>query len=85
MWDAANACLKAGVVIPKEIQKYFSLDGDEDRVLELKNVYEDELLTFSLDGKPGVSDYSDDMQEGYEIDLKKLPKDVTKIRVYNSY
>lgn len=32
-----------------------------------------------------VKPYHDDMQEGFEVDVTKLPKDVTIIRFYNSY
>lgn len=32
-----------------------------------------------------VKPYSDDMQEGFEVDVTKLPKDVTIIRFVNSY
>lgn len=85
MWAAAKACEKAKITFPKEIQKYFDLDGDEDIVLESKECYEDEKLTFNLAGKPGVKTWSAEMEEGYEIDLKKLPKDVTKIRFYTSF
>ena len=85
MWDALQACKKAGVLFPKQVQKYFDLDGDEDRVLEDKSYYEGTKLTFSLTGKPGVTTWDADMEEGYEVDLTKLPKDVKKIRFYTSY
>jgi hypothetical protein len=32
-----------------------------------------------------VKPWHDDMQEGFEVDVTKLPKDVTIIRFYNSY
>ena len=44
-----------------------------------------------LDDKPSVKLVKDthygwvDSSEGFEIDLAKLPKGVTKIRFYNSY
>ncbi|MEE9214814.1 MAG: hypothetical protein V3U54_08490 [Thermodesulfobacteriota bacterium] len=84
-WDALQACKKAGVLFPKQIQEYFGLDGDEDRVLESKECYEDEKLTFNLEGKPGVKVWNAEMEDGFEVDLTKLPKDVTKIRFYTSY
>jgi len=84
-WDALQSCKKAGVLFPKELQKYFDLDGDEDRVLEEKELYEREKLTFSLEGKPGVKTWDAEMEDGFEVDLKKLPKDITKIRFYTSY
>jgi hypothetical protein len=32
-----------------------------------------------------VKEWSDDSRSGYEIDVTKLPKDVSVIRVYNSW
>ena len=84
-WDALQACKKAGVLFPKQLQDYFDLDGDDDRVLEDKSYYEGEKLTFILTGKPGVKEWGAEMEEGYEVDLTKLPKDVKKIRFYTSY
>jgi hypothetical protein len=39
-----------------------------------------------LEDVKGVTEpWADDMQEGIEIDLSKLPKGVTKIRLVNSW
>ena len=84
MWTVAKACEKAKITFPKEVCDYFIIDADQ-KELDDKSCYEQEKLTFDLKGKPGVKTWSADMEEGFEVDLTKLPKDVKKIRFYNSY
>lgn len=70
-----EACNEAGIEkLPKETALYFKSD------------YPDlDLLTEALIVKIPTKDYSADMQEGYEIDVKSIPAGVEKIRFYNSY
>ncbi len=81
MWAAKEACEKAGIDYPEELKKYFGSNIDYD----LKESAEQEMLTYSLSGKPGVVQWGTEMREGYEVDLRKLPKDVKIIRFYNAY
>lgn len=67
-----EACSKAGVEIPEEVEDFF--DGEEpgDRPgMEVK-------ITDSLE------EWEDDSRSGFEMDVSKLPKDVKKIRFYMS-
>lgn len=69
-----DACIKAGVDVPEEVDKFF--DGhkpDEKGVL------------IDLKEGNGVSHYNADMEDGYEIELAKLPKGIKIIRFVNSY
>lgn len=75
------ACKEAGVDLPKQTAEYFGSDSVD--------VVEDDLLEGKLEMKLqlGVhfTNYSADMQDGFEVDLTKLPQGVTKLRFYNSY
>jgi hypothetical protein len=42
-------------------------------------------IEVELEDHECVSKYNAEMQDGYEIDLKKVPANVQFIRVYNSY
>ena len=72
MRDAYNACRKANVDIPVEVRDFF--DQKEPSVygaiVDIKNI---------------ATKWEDDMQEGLEIDLDKIPEDVRYIRFYNSW
>lgn len=72
MESAYRACEKAGVPIPPEVSRFFDYDGPGDR--PGKEV--------SIEG--AVKEYSNDYSLGFEVDLTKLPKDVTVLRFYNS-
>lgn len=77
MKAAYDACTLAGVAIPKEVDAFF--EGD---VPDPAGVLID--LRYSEAGPDGWKDHpclretEDDW--GYEVDLSKLPKDVTTIR-----
>lgn len=73
-------CNELKVSLPRETSDYFNV----------KDLYPDlELLEEKLSVKlvKGIhyEEYGKDMEEGFEIDLTKLPKEVTKIRFFNSY
>lgn len=78
MLSVYNACFNAGVAFPKEVNAFFSevLDEGYDpndspgKVIEIKNA---------------VTEFSSEMQSGFDIDITKLPKGVKIVRVYNSY
>ena len=68
-----NACESAGVPIPKEVWDYFDHDAPADKPgAEVK-----------IDA--AVKEWQDDSRCGYEVDLSKLPPDLTVIRFYNAY
>jgi hypothetical protein len=70
LWDA---CSEAGVDPPKEVEEFFNYKPPDEAGVEV------ELPETCL------KEYEADMTEGYEIDVTKLPKDVTVIRFYNSW
>lgn len=69
VWDV---CIEAGVSMPEETEKYFNYVEPNEKGVE-------------VDIKYAVEDYVADMQDGFDVDLTKLPKDVTHIRFVNSY
>ena|SRR3990172_2472156 len=72
------ACNEADVDLPKETAEYFGYDYPEMCALE-------EKLRVELQKGVHYEEYRDDGVEGFDIELKKLPQGVTKIRVYNGY
>lgn len=74
VWDA---CKTAGVELPREVGRYFE-DTDPDPV----GVEIDESTLVNV----GALDaWGDDQREGVQIDVTRLPKDVTVVRFYNSW
>jgi len=77
MLAAYQACIAAGTNPPKEVRDFFG-DGDPDPAgLEIDLVMKKY--------KDAVKPYHDEMEDGYEIDLRKLPADIKIIRVVNSW
>lgn len=68
-----NACKEINITPPEEILRFF--DGEvckEGIITELP--------------KEAIQNYADDCcRDFYEVDLTKIPSDVTKIRFVNSY
>jgi hypothetical protein len=71
VWDACEA---AGISPPEAVSKYFEWDKPDDRGVEVK-----------LEGTGYCTEWGDDYRSGFEIEMRKLPADVTHIRFYNSY
>lgn len=68
-----KSCKELNISVPQEILGFF--DGE---------VCEDGIITEIP--KEAMREYSDDCcRDFFEVDLKKLPKDVTRIRFVNSY
>jgi hypothetical protein len=67
-----DACQAADVTIPDEVWEFFENDAPDDAgvIVPIKEAREE---------------WGDDGRNGYEIDLSKLPKKVTKIRFYCSW
>ena len=69
-----DACATARIAPPQEVEDYFSNGPPDDSGVEV-----------GLKGHACCKKYKAEMEEGFEIDIKKLPPDVTVIRFYNSY
>ncbi len=69
-----DACIKAGVEVPKTTFEFFNYEAPDDGGVVVK-----------LEQHQSVSTYNDESQSGYEVDISKLPKDIKTIRFYNSW
>lgn len=65
-----NACKKAKVELPGAVEDFFD-EVDDPNTVPGVPVDIDKLL----------QKYSNDAEDGYELDLQKLPKDIRYIRV----
>jgi hypothetical protein len=70
-----KACIDANVNPPAAVHEFFRGDVPDEKgvIVDLQ------------DGHPAVREYKVDMQDGFEIDLRKLPEDIKIIRFVNSY
>ena len=71
-------CREKGVSLPKEVEEYFgdNADYDEDEI-------KDEMLEIDITSL--VRDWTSTSADGYEVDVKDLPKEVKTLRFYNSW
>ena len=74
MKKAWDACTEAGIDIPKEVEEFFDSTAPCDAGVEV-----------DLEERVCCKKYEADMQDGFEINVEKLPKDITVIRFYNEY
>lgn len=74
VWDA---CEKAGVQSPLEVTKFFEHDAPDEAGVRIDQ--------HELTRCGAVKEWGESSREGFEIDVSKLPPDVTVIRFYNSY
>lgn len=65
-------CKEMNINPPREIEEFF--DGEVCEAGIITELPADALM-----------EYGDDCREYFEVDLTKIPKDVTKIRFVNSY
>lgn len=67
-----DQCYELGVSVPDEVEDFFESSSPDDSGVEV-----------------GISEaiepWQADMEDGYQVDLAKLPKDIRYIRFYNSY
>ena len=77
---AYDACKAAGAGIPDDVDDFFNGEPPDDRGVVVCHVskYDKELPDW-------VTKVDKEMQEGFEIDISKLPRDVTVLRFTNSY
>lgn len=71
VWDA---CKTAGVDPPDEVLEFFNHSPPDPAGIEVR-----------LEGNPCVRAYNDAMRQGFEVEIDKLPKNVTTVRFFNSY
>ena len=71
IWDA---CDEAEIEVPVEVDEFF--DGCEPDEAGVEVELEDTLC---------CDVYDEEMKNGFEIEIAKLPKDVKIIRFWNSY
>lgn len=76
-----QACQKANVSLPKETSEYFGVKEGSYPDSDLL----EEKLSVPLSVDKHYKDYLEEGSDGYEIDLRKLPKEVQILRIYNSY
>lgn len=77
MKSAWDACRAANVVPPGEVMDFFNHEPPDDSGVEVSPT--------ALKKTGAVTEWSNDHASGYEVDVKKLPADVTVIRFYNSW
>jgi hypothetical protein len=74
VWDS---CKAAGIEPPREVSEFFDWREPDSNGVEIKET--------ALTKAGAVREWHDDCRSGYEIDVSKLPPDVTVVRVYNSW
>lgn len=67
-----DACMKADIDIPDEVDEYFDGRNPDDKGMQ-------------IDIDDAVEEYSGDSEDGFDVDLSKLPKKVKIIRFTNSW
>ena len=76
MKTAWDACERAGVEIPDEVLSFFNHVKPDERGVEVEIEKLDCVKAYRREGGGA---------NGFEVDVKKLPPDVTIVRFYNSY
>ncbi len=73
VWDA---CKTAGLQPPPEVERFFDGTPPDDSGV---------LVNLHPRKAPCVSEYHNEYSEGFEVDLRKLPADITILRFFCSY
>jgi hypothetical protein len=71
IWDACEA---GGVNIPEEVLSFFDGEKPDEMGVEI-----------DLEGDPCIREIEKESQQGYEVDITRLPKAVKFVRFFNSY
>lgn len=75
MREVYLACKKAGVAVPDRVQEFFDWQEPSDLG----------IIT-DLDLSPAVNAYNDGQsREGFDVEISKLPSNITHIRFYLSW
>ena len=78
-----RACTDAGIEIPDKVEEYFDYsDPTTDGVVVLLG-HGAGGSHLEYDLHESITPFTDDIVSGGEIDLTKLPKDITQLRVVN--
>jgi hypothetical protein len=72
-----DTCTEAGVGVPDEVDKFFNYDRPDTKGVEIS----EGVLTDC----GALKEWDENSRSGFEVDVTKLPKDVTIIRFYNSW
>ena len=76
MEAAYKTCKAAGIPMPMEIEDFFDGAEPDPNGVEID-------LTIGTDA--AAKKWNDGCSQGYDVDVSKLPKDVTVIRFINSW
>jgi hypothetical protein len=83
-WNAMkkvyDSCEAAGISIPNEVSTFFNDIAPDPRGVEVELPFKNKKTQVGC-----VTEWKDDASEGVEVDVTKLPSDVTVIRFYNSW
>jgi hypothetical protein len=74
MKAAWEACITAGVDVPPAIMKFFGYDKPDPAGIVVR-----------LDDTSACKEHSEDGESGFEVQLDKLPPNITAIRFINSW
>jgi hypothetical protein len=74
MKAAYDSCIEAGAEPPKKVMEFFDWEAPDDAGIKV-----------DLRKTDAVSEYAEEMIDGYEVDILKLPGHITKIRFYTCY
>lgn len=77
MKEVYTACINAGLAPPDEVMEFFNHSEPDEKGVEIS---EEELERVDC-----LQEWTGDGQDGFEIRIDKLPKDIKIIRFYNSY
>ena len=80
MYEVWRVCLKAKVTPPKEVLDFFADEEPDEAGVRISLDY-----FVGTKAYPAVTEYSEEMGQGYEVDLRKLPADIKILRFVNSY
>lgn len=84
-------CMQQKVSLPKETAEYFGWESHEAEGIDPKQMNDgeiEEMLEVSerdLISHGCLKEWGDDSRTGFELDVSKIPKDVTRIGFFNSY
>ncbi len=77
MKAALDACLAIKATPPLEVRQFFGPDWEEG--------IDERGIRVDLEKAKGVTEWKEEMQDGFEIDLRLLDPDIKILRCYTSY